>query len=66
VGAFGAYPPLQGALVVLGQQVEQDRQLRLVIELAGDDGERIGVEDREQLLVGQAQQLLQAVRAQNS
>jgi hypothetical protein len=51
---------------VLGQQVEKDRQLRLVIEVAADHLERLGVENREQLVVAQAQQLLQAVRAQNS
>ena len=52
---------------MLGQQVEQDRQLRLVIEVAGDELERVGVERREQLLVAEAQQLLEAGRfGQNS
>jgi hypothetical protein len=32
-----------GALLGLGQQVEQDRELGLVVELASDDLERIGV-----------------------
>jgi hypothetical protein len=32
---------------VIGEQVEQDRQLGLVIEVPGDDGERIRVEDRQ-------------------
>ena len=54
---------LQRGVVVLGQQVEQDRQLGLVVEVAGDDLERVGVEDGEQLVVAQAQQLLQAPRA---
>jgi hypothetical protein len=36
---------------VLGKEVEQNRQLRLVIEVAGDDLERIRVEDRQQLVV---------------
>jgi hypothetical protein len=66
VRAVRSHPPLQAALIVLRQQVEQDRQLRLVIEVAADHLERLGVENREQLVVAQAQQLLQAVRAQNS
>jgi hypothetical protein len=37
-----------------------------VIEIAGDDLERVRVEDGQQLLVGQAQQLLEAVSAQNN
>ncbi len=37
----------------LGEQREEDRQLRLVLDLAGDHRERIGVEDREQLVLGQ-------------
>jgi hypothetical protein len=36
-----------------------------VIQVAGHDLERVGVEDREQLLVGQAQQLLEARGVQN-
>ena len=57
-----------GALLRLGEQVEQDRQLRLVLELAADHRERVGVEDREQLLVVQPEQLLQMLRprAQNA
>jgi hypothetical protein len=51
-----------GALLGLGEQVEQDRQLRLVLELAGDDRQRVGVEDREQLVLAQAEQLLQVLR----
>jgi hypothetical protein len=37
-----------------------------VIEVAGDHLERVGFEDGQQLLVGQAQQLLEAVSAQNN
>jgi len=69
----GAEPAAQhggaGALLGLGQEVEQDRQLGLVLELARDDRERVGVECAQQLLVAQAEQLLQALgggRAQNS
>jgi hypothetical protein len=52
---------------VIGEQVEQDRQLGLVVELPADDLERIGVEDPEQFVVAQAQQLLKAGgAAQNS
>jgi hypothetical protein len=36
---------------VVGDQIQQDRQLGLVLQIAGDDLERIGVEDREQLVV---------------
>jgi hypothetical protein len=51
---------------VLGQQVEQDRQLRLVVEITRDELERVGVERREQLLVAEAQQLLKVGRATQS
>jgi hypothetical protein len=38
-----------------------------VIEVAGDQFERIGVEDRQQLLVGEAEEVLELRRAtQNS
>jgi hypothetical protein len=37
-----------------------------VVEITGDDLERIGVEDREQLVVGQAQPLLELGGLQNS
>ena len=46
---------------MVGQRIEQDRQLRLVIEVAGDNLEWVGVEHGEQLVVGQPQSLLQAV-----
>jgi hypothetical protein len=51
---------------VLGQQVEQDRQLRLVVEVTRDELEGVGVERREQLLVAEAQQLLKVGRATQS
>jgi len=51
---------------VIRQQVEQDRQLGLVVEFAGDDLERVGVEDRQQLLVGEAEQILEPGGLQNS
>jgi len=44
--------------VLLGER-EQDRQLGLVVELAGDDGERVGVEDAQQLVVAEAEAGLQ-------
>jgi hypothetical protein len=47
------------ALLGLGQQVEQDRQLGLVVELRADQLERIRVQGGEELLVGEAQQLLE-------
>jgi hypothetical protein len=55
-----------GALLGLGEQVEQDRQLGPVVELAADQLERLGVERRQQLLVGEAEQLLQAARRADS
>jgi hypothetical protein len=55
-----------GALLRLGQQVEQDLDLRPPVLLAGDDRQRVGAEDRQQLLVGEPEQRLQARRAQKS
>lgn len=50
----------------LGER-EQDGQLRPVVEIVADQAERVGVEDPEQLLVGEAQALLKvAGGAQNS
>jgi hypothetical protein len=51
---------------VLLQQVEQDRQLGLVIELARDDLERIGVENLKQLVVGEAEPVLKLRGLQKS
>ena len=57
---------LRRRVLVLLQQVEQDRQLRLVIEVARDDLERIGVEDRQQLVVGEAEPVLELRGLQKS
>jgi hypothetical protein len=67
-GPGGAHPSLKCAVaLVLGQQIEQDRQLGLVVQFARDQLERIGVEDHEQLLVAESQELLEEGRAaQNS
>jgi hypothetical protein len=43
---------------LLGQR-QQDRQLRPVLEVAGDQRERIRVEDRAELVVAQPQPRLQ-------
>ncbi|MET0603700.1 MAG: hypothetical protein ABW167_17080 [Baekduia sp.] len=63
VAAGSADPALEdlraGALRGLLGQREQDRQLRLVVELAAEDAERVGVEDRQQLVVGEAEPVLQ-------
>jgi hypothetical protein len=48
------------------QEIEEDGELGAVIELTGDDLQRVGGEDGEQLVVGEAQQLLQVLGAQNS
>jgi hypothetical protein len=56
VRALGAQPAAQRALtdllVRLGGQRQQDQQLRPVLELAGDQLERIGAERRTELLIG--------------
>src|SRR5688572_13620256 len=66
----GAQPAAQhrraGALLGLREQVEQDRQLGLVLERSRQHGERVLVEHAEQLLVGEAQQLLEVAGAQKS
>ncbi len=68
--ALAAHPALEhrraGLLLRVGEQVEQDRQLGPVVEVAADDLERVGVEHHEQLVVVQPQQLLEAGGAQNS
>jgi len=62
----GAQPALEHRsarpLLGLGQQVEQDGQLGPVVELAADQLERIGVQRGQQLLVGEAEELLQVRR----
>ncbi len=59
----GADPALEdfgtGALRGLLGQREQDRQLWLVVELAAQDAQRIGVKDRQQLVVGESEPVLQ-------
>ena len=52
-----------GALLGVGEQVEQDRQLGPVVELAGEQLQRAGVERADQLLVGEAEQVLQLLGA---
>jgi hypothetical protein len=63
VATGGAHPALEdfraGTLRGLFGQREQDRQLRLVVELAAENAERIGVEDRQQLVVGEPEPVLQ-------
>jgi hypothetical protein len=51
-----ALPRALGGL--LGER-EEDRQLGLVVQLAGQDSERIGVQDRQQLVVGEPEAVLQ-------
>src|SRR3954470_14673919 len=67
VRALRANPAAQhrrtGALLGLGEQVEQDRQLRLVVKLAGEDGQRVLVQDDEQLIVGEAEEGLEMARS---
>ena len=68
-GPLAAHPALEHGrarlLLRVGEQVEQDRQLGPVVEVAADDLERVGVEHDEQLVVVQPQQLLEAGGAQN-
>jgi hypothetical protein len=62
-GAGDADPATQDAFAralggLLGER-EEDRKLRLVVEVAADDRERVGVQDGQQLVVGQAEAVLQ-------
>jgi hypothetical protein len=63
VAPGGAQPALEdlgaGTLGRLFGQRQQDRQLRLVVELAAEDAQRVGVEDRQQLVVGEPEPVLQ-------
>ncbi len=63
MAAGGADPAAQdavaGALGGLLGEGEEDRQLGLVVEVAADDLERVGVENGQQLVVGQAEAVLQ-------
>src|SRR3954471_10235150 len=54
-----AQPGAQHAGVVLLGEREQDRELGPVVELAGDDGERVLVEDPQQLVVAEPEAGLQ-------
>jgi hypothetical protein len=64
-GALRANPAAQdsgaGALLRLRQQVEQDAQLGPVVELAGEEGQRIDAERGAELVLGQAEQRQQMV-----
>jgi hypothetical protein len=68
--ARGPRPALEhgraGALLGLREQLEQDWELGLVLELSADQLERIRVQRGQQLLVGEAEQLLQVGGLQNS
>jgi hypothetical protein len=61
VRARGADPPAQyrlaGALLGLGEEIEEDRQLGPVVELAGEQGERVDVERAAQLVLGEVEEL---------
>jgi hypothetical protein len=59
----GPHPAAQDAVAralggLLGER-EEDRQLGLVVEIAAEDRERVGVQDREQLVVGEPEAVLQ-------
>ena len=63
-GSGGTYPSPQhrraGALLGLGQEVEEDWQLRPVLELAREQRQRVDVQQRAQLVLGEAEQIEQA------
>ena len=63
MAARGADPAAQhavaGALGGLLGEREEDRQLRLVVEVAAEHRERVGVQDGQQLVVGEAEAVLQ-------
>src|SRR5438045_2679794 len=52
-----------GALLGLGQQVEQDSQLGSVVELARQQRQGVGLQDRAQLVLGEPEKVHQAARA---
>jgi hypothetical protein len=63
VAAADADPALEDALPralgrLLGQR-QQDRQLGLVVEVAADQLERVGAQDRQELVVGEPEAVLQ-------
>jgi hypothetical protein len=47
-----------GLLLRVGEQIEQDRQLGAVLELPRQELERAGVQRPDELLVGEAQEVL--------
>ena len=49
-----------------GGELQQQRDLRAVVEVVGDDGECVLVEDREQLVVAQTETSLKGCGSQNS
>jgi hypothetical protein len=55
-----------GTLLGLREEVEQDRKLGPVVELAADQLERLRVERRQQLLVAEAEELLEMTRRADS
>src|SRR4051812_45998928 len=71
-GAGAPHPAAQDRrarlLLGVGEQVEEDRELWPVIEVTGDHREGVGTQHRQELLVGESEQLLQprgAGRAQS-
>ena len=54
------------ALGRAGGELQQERDLGPVIQVVGDDGQRVLVEDREQLVVAQAEASLEGGGSQNS
>jgi hypothetical protein len=55
---------LPEALGGLGGQLQQQRDLGPVVEVVGDDGQRVLVEDGEELVVAQAQASLEGCGSQ--
>ena len=49
-----------------GGELQQQRDLRPVVEVVGDDGQRVLVEDGEQLVVAQAEASLEGGSSQKS
>jgi hypothetical protein len=62
----GANPPLQHrrtrALGRLVKEVEQNRELRAVIELSGEERQRVGIECLTELIIAQAEEVHQSRR----
>ena len=51
---------------LIADQLQEDLHFRAVVLVAGDHGERVGIQDLQQLLIGEAEEQLQALGAQNS